>query len=230
MILSFPFLLAIFGTGAYLLYRSRVTPSSPQPQGKVTPPPSVPPLKLRANSRPDGAEGRGSYGLRGGEEGLLSRLIAFGIFWFFITLSVESSIIPIVDVIFEHRLYLPSVGFVIVVAGLIALVWERIVVNNNRMAKITPGLFALVIIILSGATFARNTVWQSQVSLWEDVVKKSPMKARTYNGLGLAYEGEAGLMRRSKALRRRWRSIPLMPLHITVLRPPITSKTTLNVQ
>ena len=41
------------------------------------------------------------------------RLIAFGIFWFFITLSVESTIIPIKDVIFEHRLYLPSVGFFI---------------------------------------------------------------------------------------------------------------------
>jgi hypothetical protein len=36
------------------------------------------------------------------------RLMAFGIFWFFITLSVESSVIPIVDVIFEHRVYLPN--------------------------------------------------------------------------------------------------------------------------
>lgn len=40
-------------------------------------------------------------------------LASFGIFWFFVTLSVESSIIPIRDVIFEHRLYLPSVGFFI---------------------------------------------------------------------------------------------------------------------
>ncbi len=39
------------------------------------------------------------------------RLIGFGILWFFITLSVESSFIPIVDVIFEHRVYLPSRRF-----------------------------------------------------------------------------------------------------------------------
>jgi len=39
-----------------------------------------------------------------------SRLIAFGIIWFFLALSVESSFIPIEDVIFEHRLYLPSIG------------------------------------------------------------------------------------------------------------------------
>jgi hypothetical protein len=44
------------------------------------------------------------------------RLISFAIFWFFITLSVESSIIPIRDVIFEHRVYLPSVGFVMAMA------------------------------------------------------------------------------------------------------------------
>lgn len=45
-----------------------------------------------------------------------SRLISFAISWFFITLSVESSIIPIRDVIFEHRVYLPSVGFVILIS------------------------------------------------------------------------------------------------------------------
>ncbi|MCX5884708.1 MAG: hypothetical protein NT096_02140 [Proteobacteria bacterium] len=44
------------------------------------------------------------------------RLISFAILWFFITLSVESSIIPIRDVIYEHRVYLPSVGFVILIA------------------------------------------------------------------------------------------------------------------
>jgi len=43
------------------------------------------------------------------------RLISFGIFWFFITLSVQSSIVPIVDVIFEHRVYSPSVGLFIAI-------------------------------------------------------------------------------------------------------------------
>ena len=45
-----------------------------------------------------------------------SPLISFGILWFFLTLSIESSIIPIADVIFEHRLYLPSVGAFLVMA------------------------------------------------------------------------------------------------------------------
>jgi hypothetical protein len=49
-----------------------------------------------------------------------ARLVSFGIIWFFVTLSVTSSFIVIYDVIFEHRLYLPSIGFSIVIAFLIS--------------------------------------------------------------------------------------------------------------
>ncbi|PIQ94088.1 MAG: hypothetical protein CO148_01190 [Nitrospirae bacterium CG_4_9_14_3_um_filter_41_27] len=49
-----------------------------------------------------------------------TRLISFGIIWFFVTLSVTSSFIVIYDVIFEHRLYLPSIGFAVVIAFLIS--------------------------------------------------------------------------------------------------------------
>ncbi|KAB2950845.1 MAG: hypothetical protein F9K18_14705, partial [Thermoanaerobaculia bacterium] len=44
------------------------------------------------------------------------RLVGFGGVWFFVALAVESSLIPIVDVLFEHRLYLPSVGFLLAAA------------------------------------------------------------------------------------------------------------------
>ncbi len=49
-----------------------------------------------------------------------ARLFSFGIIWFFITLSVTSSFVVIYDVIFEHRLYLPSIGFAIFAALLIS--------------------------------------------------------------------------------------------------------------
>ncbi|PKL14979.1 MAG: hypothetical protein CVV49_22185 [Spirochaetae bacterium HGW-Spirochaetae-5] len=46
------------------------------------------------------------------------RLISFGIFWFFLTMSVESSIIPISqNVIFEHRTYLSGFGFFMALTG-----------------------------------------------------------------------------------------------------------------
>ena len=107
------------------------------------------------------------------------RLISFGIFWFFLTLSVESSIIPIQHVIFEHRLYLPSVGFCIVAgAGLYRVFKDR----QNWVVSLL-----IIILTFSFLTFQRNKVWQSRVVFWQDVIKKSPRKARGYVNLGLSY-------------------------------------------
>ncbi len=114
------------------------------------------------------------------------RLVAFGIFWFFITLSVESSVIPINDVIFEHRLYLPSVGFFIAVTAVLCIALERLKDKAEWAGKAAAGGLLAVIILLSGATYARNTVWQSELSLWTDVLRKSPDKVRAHNNLGLA--------------------------------------------
>jgi len=41
-------------------------------------------------------------------------LIPFGVAWFYIGLSPVQSFVPIIDVIFEHRVYMPSIGFFIV--------------------------------------------------------------------------------------------------------------------
>lgn len=43
-------------------------------------------------------------------------VVSFFIFWFFIVLAPTSSIIPIIDVIFEHRVYLASLGFFVIFA------------------------------------------------------------------------------------------------------------------
>jgi len=61
-----------------------------------------------------------------------NKLISFSFFWIFIALSVESTILPIDDVIFEHRLYLPSFGFAFLFSYLVLLIinWD-----NDRSLK-----------------------------------------------------------------------------------------------
>ena len=114
-----------------------------------------------------------------------SRLIAFGILWFFITISVESSIIPIPMIICEYRVYLPSAGaFWAITAGLFILVYK---VKDKRTRLIIISSLILITFVFSYAAYARNTLWGSNISLWEDVVKKSPKKAKGYNTLGNAY-------------------------------------------
>lgn len=134
------------------------------------------------------------------------RLASFGIFYFFITLSVESSVIPITDVIYEHRVYLSSVGAFLAAATLLVTLSVRLLGKTGRRVVLCS--CAAVIAVLSVTTFQRNKAWASSVSLWEDVVSKSPGKARGYNSLGAAYT-EAG--RREEAVDSLKRSLALDP-------------------
>jgi len=118
-----------------------------------------------------------SYGPEAGRGG---RLIGFGILWFFITLAVESSLIPIVDVIFEHRLYLPVVGVAL------ALAMAGVMLTRAYPARVFYLPLAVVVGVLAVATWQRNAVWATEVSLWEDCVRKSPTLARPHRALGAA--------------------------------------------
>ncbi|MGK7344508.1 MAG: tetratricopeptide repeat protein [Candidatus Nitrospinota bacterium M3_3B_026] len=115
------------------------------------------------------------------------RLAAFGIFWFFITISVESSVIVIDDLIFEHRAYLPSAGFFIGAAALASLGAARLTRALPR-ARAVPVLAAVAVAAaLGAATYARNEVWKDDITLFKDTVRKSPDKSRPRNLLGVAY-------------------------------------------
>jgi tetratricopeptide (TPR) repeat protein len=109
-----------------------------------------------------------------------SRLLGFGILWFFVTLSVESSIIPLGDVIFEHRMYLPSIGAFIVITQVMFIVIAR---GTPRFFSYASACLLSIVVIFSIATYKRNMVWQNEMTMWEDIVSKSPQKARALNNL-----------------------------------------------
>ncbi|MBW2708654.1 MAG: tetratricopeptide repeat protein [Deltaproteobacteria bacterium] len=127
--------------------------------------------------------------------------ISFGIFWFFITLSIESSIFPISDAMFEHRLYLPVVGFaVVVVYGLFQLFSSRIVCAN---------LFLAVAIVTFGVgTYLRNNIWRDPLSLWEDSARKNPENHRAHNNFGVELNGQGHL---NRAIREYSRALKIKP-------------------
>jgi Flp pilus assembly protein TadD len=115
----------------------------------------------------------------------LTRVIFFGTAWFFVTLSIESSIIPIIDVIFEHRMYLPSIGLFLTISTLIVMIVERC--QQKWVERVVFLSVIIISLIFMGTTYSRNNVWRDRVVLWQDVVNKSPEKARGYNNLGHAH-------------------------------------------
>lgn len=110
---------------------------------------------------------------------------AFGIMWFFTTLSIESSIIPINDVIFEHRLYLPSIGFFMAVGSGVGWFYEKMVPRNNT--RLVTGFLVVIVAFLSAATSYRNFLWSKPERLLEDNVAKAPRKSRVRVTLALRY-------------------------------------------
>lgn len=109
------------------------------------------------------------------------KLLSFAVFWFFLTLLPESSVIPIRDVIFEHRLYLPIAGYSLFLACLLRYFFKK---------KYSPSIvivFCGVLGFYSVLTYSRNFVWESEISLWTDAVEKSSVKVRPLINRGIAY-------------------------------------------
>jgi Flp pilus assembly protein TadD len=114
--------------------------------------------------------------------------ISFGIFWFFLTLSVESSFIPL-DPLFIHRLYLPMIGIVIVVLDIL----DRIPWRRGVLAALCA-----VICVYGVITWQRNMLWRDPVAFYEDNLRKAPQSERVRVVLSEAYQKQG----RNKDARR----------------------------
>ncbi|NIR95490.1 MAG: tetratricopeptide repeat protein, partial [Gammaproteobacteria bacterium] len=76
--------------------------------------------------------------------------------WFLGNLVIESSVIGL-ELVFEHRLYLPSM-FMILAA---VMLFSRYV----RHRWLQAALLGLVVLVSAWGTFERNRVWQDEVTL-----------------------------------------------------------------
>ena len=131
-----------------------------------------------------------------------NRILSFGLVWFFLTLLPESSILPLPDVIFEHRMYLPMVG--------LSMLSVYAIFDFAREWKSTVPLALCVCIVgvLGAASYQRNEVWKDEYSLWSDVLSKTPGKPRAYLAMGRVIS-EKG--RQSDALQYFNRAIAIDP-------------------
>lgn len=115
--------------------------------------------------------------------------------WFFITIGATSSLIPIKDLVFEHRMYLPlaslAVCFVLAVCTITDLITGRMSSMDTELARSIAYLFCMIVIILLGVrTFDRNSDYQSRLSIWKDTVAKQPHNGKAYTSLGNALLGK----------------------------------------
>ncbi len=110
------------------------------------------------------------------------RLLSLLIGLFYLHHLPESSIVPL-DLIFEHRMALPGVFLAIGVAyGAVRLAGDR-----RHAAVAVGGLLLVAAAALAVATHARNQVWTSGLSLWQDAARKAPGNHRARTNLGVQH-------------------------------------------
>ena len=126
-------------------------------------------------------------------------LVSYAILWFFGNLVIESSVIRL-ELVFEHRTYLPSVMPAVAFA---AFLFRRV-----RLKWVAIGVLSVVAAGWAGWTYQRSQVWSGAVTLWRDCIAKSPLKPRPYNNLGVALI-EKGRLAESESFFRK--AIELKP-------------------
>jgi tetratricopeptide (TPR) repeat protein len=111
--------------------------------------------------------------------------------WFFLILAPTSSFLPIKDLAFEHRMYLPLAAVAAVTVVAIYLVSERLVCRlgeSEAERALSAELLALVLAISAAAllgalTWRRNAQYQSGIAIWQDTVNKRRDNPRAWNNL-----------------------------------------------
>lgn len=104
---------------------------------------------------------------------------------FFVLLAPTSSIVPIRDPIFEHRMYLPLACVIALLVSCVVGLPSSRVRGMRAAARWRTGLrMALVLsVLLAGLTWRRNTLYESRKRMWRDVAKKQPRCVRAWRGL-----------------------------------------------
>lgn len=154
------------------------------------------------------------------------RPITFGIIWFFLAL-VPTSVIPLSEVLNDHRIYFPYVGLIISVCWTIALVMMH---YKNRFFTSFSGKTGMItiicILLLSYAygTYQRNIVWKTEDSLWYDVTIKSPKNGRGLMNYGVSKMGQGDYTEAEKYFYKAleiWPRYSFLHVNLGVLKSAI---------
>jgi protein O-mannosyl-transferase len=106
--------------------------------------------------------------------------------WFFVILGPTSSVVPIVDLAFEQRMYLPLISVLaVLVFGTRKLLTRVLDWRNMPERQVRWALATAFVLILqfSVLTWGRNEVFRRERGIWEDTVSKAPANPRAYGNL-----------------------------------------------
>ncbi len=130
-----------------------------------------------------------------------SPVVAFAILFFFLNHLIESTVIPL-ELIFEHRNYLPSLFLFWPISYGIKRLMDYYRKKKPAMTVIIASFAVLLLMVFGIGTYIRNIAWATEKSLWEDAAKKAPKSSRPYYRLADVYS-KSGQLDLSAALLKK---------------------------
>ncbi|HET6490700.1 MAG TPA: tetratricopeptide repeat protein, partial [Syntrophales bacterium] len=112
-------------------------------------------------------------------------LLSFAVLFFLLNHLVEGTVLPL-ELIYEHRNYIPSMFFFVPVAYLMIRCLDYFSYHKGIQYFMAAG-FALLLAFQGHTTFERNEVVGSDAHLWLDNVRKAPELSRPHINLAKQY-------------------------------------------
>jgi tetratricopeptide (TPR) repeat protein len=127
--------------------------------------------------------------------------LSFAVLFYFSNHLVESSFIPL-EMVFEHRNYLPSMFlFLPLSIGFLKLIEKY---RFRPAMRVFLSLSLSVLLSIVGlTTYQRNMVWKTDFSLWMDTYEKAPRLARPAHNLAAAIYQDTGQYRLALELNQQ---------------------------
>ncbi|MCX5678112.1 MAG: tetratricopeptide repeat protein [Candidatus Omnitrophica bacterium] len=132
-----------------------------------------------------------------------NRLTSFSILWFLVTLIPVSNLYPINAYMAENWLYLPSIGFFLILSRFLIEAYRK-----ERYRILTITLAVLLLAFYSYLTIIQNDTWREPVPFYERILKYAPGSPKVYNNLASIYD-EAG--RKEEAIAMYKKAIEINP-------------------
>lgn len=110
------------------------------------------------------------------------RLVFFSTLWFCIALLPVSNLYPLNAYMAEHWLYIPSIGFFLVLAKGLSCFYR-----SERFRSVAVIVIISLLSFYSYLTVRQNSYWREPIAFFKRVLKYAPDSARVYNDLGNAY-------------------------------------------
>lgn len=109
-------------------------------------------------------------------------LLSFCMLFFLLNHLIEGSIFPL-ELMYEHRNYLPSAFFFLPIV--LFMLWARNYFSyKNSLNWLTSITISLLLVFLADSAITRNNSFRSEYAFWFDCVAKSPERSDTLSGLG----------------------------------------------